>query len=166
MITFRCQCGQSYTVSDDKAGKKSSCKKCSAPIVVPELVLGDNLPLDLPAPEGGDSSKRLLVATLGVVGGLVVLGVALSFVGSFWESSRPTQVHSSPSSVPPAPPANDDLRAIRQSVERQEAVAKDERREKARKEAIAKQLKELDELGRWNDAQHKRIKAQDQMLRP
>lgn len=37
MISFACpSCSQNYTVSDDKAGKRTACKRCSHQLVVPE----------------------------------------------------------------------------------------------------------------------------------
>ncbi len=35
MISFSCPCSQTYTVGDDKAGKKATCKRCGNVVTVP-----------------------------------------------------------------------------------------------------------------------------------
>lgn len=35
MIEFSCECGKSYVVKDESAGRRGKCKECGAPITVP-----------------------------------------------------------------------------------------------------------------------------------
>jgi hypothetical protein len=35
MITFACKCGAQYTVQDDYAGKKTSCRNCQTRMIIP-----------------------------------------------------------------------------------------------------------------------------------
>jgi hypothetical protein len=48
MIEFACNCGKSYVVKDEMAGKTGTCKQCGEPIRVPMAATGKKV-----APQGG-----------------------------------------------------------------------------------------------------------------
>lgn len=51
MISFSCSnCGQNYTVADDKAGRRAKCKKCGYGVTVPQLASVPMPPIGVPTP--------------------------------------------------------------------------------------------------------------------
>ncbi len=44
MIEFTCECGKSYVVKDESAGRRGKCKECGAPITVPTPAAKKALP--------------------------------------------------------------------------------------------------------------------------
>lgn len=112
MIEFTCQmCAQLYKVSDDKAGKRTKCKRCQKALVVPQPPAAPQLVLA----KGGarrPNSLSMLLTFVGVIGFLVVMLV----VAKIATTEREVQPIIVPQ-APPKPHVDSDEDKVRRVVE-------------------------------------------------
>jgi hypothetical protein len=92
-ITFGCVCGRTFTVADDRVGKRGKCPDCGTILVVPALVASMTAPLFVIEQDDTNSlrlcstpSRRALmdggsVFALGVLGILVALLIGVATGG-------------------------------------------------------------------------------------
>ncbi len=77
MINFSCQCGKSYSLDEQYAGKKVRCRECNSMLTVPNLIQKNESYTNIQKPitnrrAEADLVKRLILTTIGIVVFLVI----------------------------------------------------------------------------------------------